>query len=47
MNYMFENCSSLISLPDISKWDISKIKEMKDMFKGCSKSLVIPKKFKK
>ena len=47
MNYLFKNCSSLKSLPDISKWDISKVKKMEDMFKGCPKSLVIPEKFKK
>ena len=36
----------LISLPDISKWDISKVKEMDDMFEGCFELLVIPKKLK-
>ena len=46
MNNLFENCSSLKSLPDMSKWDINNVKEMEYMFKGCSESLVIPKKFK-
>jgi len=45
MNYLFKNCYSLTSLPDISKWDISKVKEMEDIFKGCFELLVIPKKF--
>ena len=53
---MFKDCSSLISLPDISKWDITfalKLKDCSDtdlgmdgMFDGCSKSLKIPEKFK-
>ena len=50
MSYMFENCSSLTLLPDISKWDVDVRKKAKNvdisfMFKGCSKNLVIPKKF--
>ena len=32
---MFEDCSSLSSLPDISKWKIDKKIEMKDLFKNC------------
>ena len=51
MNNMFENCKSLTSIPDISKWDVSMDKNEKNiniscMFSGCSKSLVIPNKFK-
>ena len=29
---MFYECSSLISLPDISKWNTSKVKDMSFMF---------------
>ena len=32
---MFKDCSYLISLPDIGKWDISKVTNMKEMFSGC------------
>ena len=28
MSYMFNNCNSLIDLPDISTWDISDVKDM-------------------
>jgi surface protein len=36
MSFMFYNCKSLISLPDISKWDISNVIYMKSMFYSCS-----------
>ena len=32
---MFADCSSLTSLPDISKWNTSKVKYMSGMFDGC------------
>ena len=32
---MFDGCKSLISLPDISKWDTSNIKNMSYMFHNC------------
>ena len=35
MKYMFEGCSSLSSLPDISKWKIHDDTTIKNMFKGC------------
>ena len=35
MNNMFEGCSSLISIPDISKWDISNITNINGMFPKC------------
>ena len=47
MGYMFYNCSSLYSLPDISKWNTSNVIDMRYMFLNCSKKLKIPKKFKK
>ena len=45
MNGMFGNCSALLSLPDISKWNINKICYMNDMFNGCQNSIVIPEQF--
>ena len=32
---MFSNCTSLISLPDFSKWNNSKVYTMSRMFEGC------------
>ena len=46
MNSMFSECSSLQSLPNISKWNIVNVKDKNDMFKECQNSLNIPKKFK-
>ena len=31
----FYKCSSLIELPDISDWDLSKVTSMKELFFGC------------
>ena len=36
MSHMFYDCSSLISLPDLSKWDTKNITNMSYMFYGCS-----------
>ena len=33
---MFYNCSSLVSLPDISKWNTENVKYMSEMFSNCS-----------
>ena len=44
---MFKDCYSLISLPDISKWNIDNVNNMEDIFKGCKDTLNIPDKFKK
>ena len=33
---MFSGCASLISLPDLSKWDTSKINSIKYMFYSCN-----------
>ena len=46
MSYMFYECSSLINLPDISKWNTTNVIDMSGMFYGCSSSLKIPDKFK-
>ena len=35
MRDMFYGCHSLISLPDISKWDTKNVTDMRDMFYGC------------
>ena len=32
---MFYGCSSLISLPDLSEWNIKKVIDMSDIFYGC------------
>ena len=40
MQKLFFGCKSLISLPDISKWDTSNVTNMSNMFNGCS-SLVV------
>ena len=39
MSWMFSECSSLISLPDISKWNTNKVTEMSSIFYKCSSLL--------
>jgi len=39
---MFSESSSLLSLPDISKWNINKVKNMSYMFYGCSSLTSLP-----
>jgi len=43
MSNMFDNCNSLITLPDISDWDTKNVTNMRNMFSGCEslKSLQI------
>ena len=36
MSHMFDECQSLLSLPDINKWNTSNIIDMSYMFFGCS-----------
>ena len=36
MSYIFDNCNDLISLPDISEWNTSNIKDMSYMFSNCT-----------
>jgi len=43
MNYMFCECSSLSSLPDISKWNTNNVKDMNSMFLRCSSLSFLPK----
>ena len=35
MSFMFADCSSLISLPDISKWNTNNVTNMSWMFSSC------------
>ena len=42
MSYMFYNCSSLSSLPDISKWNTSNVNNMSSMFYNCSSLSSLP-----
>ena len=39
---MFYNCSSLLSLPDISKWNMINVEALYDMFGRCSSLLFLP-----
>ena len=42
MSSMFYNCSSLSSLPDISKWNTNNVTDMSRMFYNCSSLLTLP-----
>ena len=42
MDYMFYNCYSLKSLPDLSKWDTKKVVNMTHMFDGCKNLKSMP-----
>ena len=42
MSYMFYYCESLISVPDLSKWNISNVKDMSWMFNGCKSLISLP-----
>ena len=42
MSSMFLYCESLKSIPDITKWDISSVKDMTEMFKHCHELIDIP-----
>ena len=39
---MFYNCSSLLSLPDIAKWNTLNVINMSCMFKNCSTLSSLP-----
>ena len=45
MNYMFNNCISLNSFPNISKWKLNKKLTTIRMFEGVNNK-IIPSKFK-
>ena len=38
---LFQGCSSLLSLPDISKWNTSNVKNMSSLFEGCANLVTI------
>ena len=42
MKNMFYECSSLSSLPNISKWNTNKVTDMSYMFYGCSSLSSLP-----
>ena len=42
MSYMFYHCSSLFSLPDISKWDTKNVTDMSYMFGECRALISLP-----
>ena len=42
MSFMFRDCSSLQSIPDISNWDTTNENNMSYMFNGCRSLKAIP-----
>ena len=36
MEFLFSKCSSLLYLPDISKWNLNNVKNINGMFSECS-----------
>ena len=42
MSFMFSECSSLLSLPDISKWNTNNVTNMRFIFYGCSSLSSLP-----
>ena len=42
MNNMFEECSSLISIPEITKWDMSNVNNINNMFSKCFSLISLP-----
>ena len=42
MSYMFNECESLISLPDMSNWNTSNVIDMSYMFNGCKSLITLP-----
>ena len=42
MSYMFYKCNSLISLPDLSKWNTENVKDMTAMFCECNSLIDLP-----
>jgi len=42
MNYMFAGCISLISIPDISNWNISNVLNLKGLFARCNLLKMLP-----
>ena len=46
MNGMFAGCSSLISLPDLSKWNTEKVTYIHGMFYKCNSLISLPNLYK-
>ena len=42
LNFIFGGCSSLISLPNISKWNINNVNSMGTLFYKCSSLIKLP-----
>ena len=42
MNSMFRQCSSLLNLPDISKWNIENVIDISEIFKECESLSFLP-----
>ena len=42
MHGVFSNCSSLISLPDISKWNLENVTDLGNIFCGCKSLKSLP-----
>ena len=42
MTNIFKGCNSLISLPDISKWNTESVFYSSNMFFGCISLILIP-----
>ncbi len=39
---MFLNCSSIVTLPNVSKWNTSDVMGFKSIFYGCSSLSILP-----
>ena len=44
IDFMFNECISLETLPDISKWKTNKLNTMKGLFQKCQSLKTIPDK---
>ena len=42
MSFLFTGCSNLLSLPNISNWDVSNVTDIRAMFYGCSQISTLP-----
>ena len=42
MGYLFNGCKSLLSLPDISKWNINNVTDMEYLFSVCESLSSLP-----
>ena len=42
MNCIFSYCIKLISLPDISRWDLSSVQKMSFIFEYCESIISLP-----